>query len=190
MDGNEKEKPPDEAGDNDMNWETTSRKRNLNLSPTQLEPSPKKIVIDPIETSKQLGNTNNTVEPNTSNVAEFNKNNPVEVNENNTVEFNPHLYKHPSLDSKYREYNAEDDGPFIVHVSRESAPSSNASLKPINVGLLLTQGNVNNIQKEGGIKSVLPTTSFHKLKILPNILLSCESQHRHWRIHPVQIGRE
>ncbi|XP_048004315.1 uncharacterized protein LOC125240466 [Leguminivora glycinivorella] len=158
MDGNEKEKPPDEDGDNGMDWEKYTRKRNLDLSPTKLEPSPKKIVIDPAESEKQSGNTNSAVEePGTSRMVESHANSQkesVEINKSNSTEFNPHLYKHPSLDSKSREYGANDDGPFIVHVSREAAPSSSATLKPINVGLLLTRANVNNIQKDGGIKSV------------------------------------
>ncbi|XP_048001276.1 uncharacterized protein LOC125238034 [Leguminivora glycinivorella] len=161
MDGNEKEKPPDEDGNNGMDWEKITRKRNLDLSPTKLEPSPKKIVIDPAESEQQSGSTNSAVEePSTSRMVETNANcqkESVEINKNSSIEPNPHLYKHPSLDSKSREYGANDDGPFIVHVSREAAPSSSATLKPINVGLLLTQANVNNIQKNDGIKSVFPS---------------------------------
>lgn len=150
MDGNEKEKPPDEADGNSnvgMDIDNNTRKRNLQtlgLSPvgSPQEPAPKKITIHVHkEISDQVATVcENVVIPHVDKQPDENAANPL-------------LYKHPDLSTEARGYNADDDGPFVVHISKESSADSKSSLKAIYVGMLLTQANVTNIKKDG-IKSV------------------------------------
>lgn len=63
-------------------------------------------------------------------------------------------YKHPSLESDVRSYGKDDNGPYIVHVSRiEESANLGLSLRPIKVGLIFMQNQVQDIKKDG-IKSL------------------------------------
>jgi hypothetical protein len=165
MEGNEKEKPPDEGGGscNAVNIENNSRKRNietLQLSPSTItsEPFPKKIT-----TGEHMDKTDVqtiVIEPNLPSV---NVPNPPSVDDPNKQrepsqtlpgEANPHLYTHPDLDNECRGYSSDDPGPFVVHISRKNSSETNTPLKAIHIGKILTQANIKNIRKDGGVKSV------------------------------------
>ncbi|CAK1601079.1 unnamed protein product [Parnassius mnemosyne] len=64
------------------------------------------------------------------------------------------IYKHPCLEQNLRMYGPNDQGPFIVHISRATSdPRIGLSLRPIKIGLCLSKNKIENI-KRGGVKSV------------------------------------
>jgi hypothetical protein len=173
MEGNEKEKPPDEGGGNSnaINIENSSRKRNIDTlqsSPptTTVEPFPKKVITadtTDVQTIVSVVNPSNVNEPNPPHVDDsmiptiIIEPKPASSSESNQTlssEPNPHLYRHPDLDNECRGYSSGDPGPFMVHISRKQSSETNAPLKAIHIGKILTQANIKNIRKDGGVKSV------------------------------------
>lgn len=58
------------------------------------------------------------------------------------------------MDNECRAYNADDPGPFVIHISRKSYSTETVTpLKAIHVGKILTEANINSINKDG-VKSV------------------------------------
>ncbi|VVC98346.1 unnamed protein product [Leptidea sinapis] len=64
------------------------------------------------------------------------------------------MYTHPSFAKGPKGYSKDDQGPFIVRVSREvSVPSAGKSIRALKFGLFLHQNKFTHIVKDG-VKSV------------------------------------